>query len=180
MWFPPNGMFTFGSDPEWYCGGKAGVFLKTERKSSFTVSCANNDTKIFSKQLKTRKRINYTSINTPIVETSFIISSKARVSSACFWLCSAIFSENFRGFAILELSKRVVSSRSAFQSVTGGLISANQKAGKQYAAILPSRNANILYYSFSSVLLAYIKHVTYCINRAGNGLSRSVVIWKHL
>lgn len=29
---------------------------------------------------------------------SVISCSKARVSSACFWLCSAIFSLNFRGF----------------------------------------------------------------------------------
>jgi len=28
--------------------------------------------------------------------------SKARVSSACFWLCSAIFSLNFRGLEPLE------------------------------------------------------------------------------
>lgn len=34
-------------------------------------------------------------------ETSLIICSKRAVSSACFWLCKAIFSLNFRGFAIM-------------------------------------------------------------------------------
>lgn len=33
-------------------------------------------------------------------DTSRIIFSNAAVSSACFWLCSAIFSLNFLGFAI--------------------------------------------------------------------------------
>lgn len=34
-------------------------------------------------------------------DTSRMIRSKAAVSSACFWLCRAIFSLNFRGLAIL-------------------------------------------------------------------------------
>ena len=39
-----------------------------------------------------------------VSETSCIILSKAAVSSACFWLCKAIFSENFLGLeAILQL-----------------------------------------------------------------------------
>ena len=33
--------------------------------------------------------------------TSRIIASKAAVSSACFWLCKAIFSLNFLGFAMM-------------------------------------------------------------------------------
>lgn len=34
-------------------------------------------------------------------ETSRMIRSNSAVSSACFWLCKAIFSLNFRGFAIV-------------------------------------------------------------------------------
>ena len=40
--------------------------------------------------------------------TSFIIASKAAFSSACFWLCSAIFSLNFRGFAMMAENDRLV------------------------------------------------------------------------
>lgn len=36
-------------------------------------------------------------------DTSRIIFSKAAVSSICFWLCSAIFSLNFRGFEAMLL-----------------------------------------------------------------------------
>src|SRR5699024_4534072 len=37
--------------------------------------------------------------------TSRILSSNAAVSSACFWLCSAIFSLNFRGLAIVVVAR---------------------------------------------------------------------------
>ena len=39
-----------------------------------------------------------------VAETSRIMASKAAVSSACFWLCKAIFSLNLRGFAIMAES----------------------------------------------------------------------------
>ena len=40
--------------------------------------------------------------------TSFIIASKAAVSSACFWLWRAIFSANFLGCAIMAASDNLV------------------------------------------------------------------------
>ena len=41
-------------------------------------------------------------------ETSRMIASKAAVSSACFWLCSAIFSLNLRGVAIVAENDNLV------------------------------------------------------------------------
>lgn len=58
----------------------------------------NNDQQTRPKKLFPIKKMT----NTSSMDTSFIICSKARVSSSCFWVCSAIFSANFLGFAILE------------------------------------------------------------------------------
>lgn len=61
-------------------------------------------------------------INTSSIDTSFMTCSKARLSSSCFCLCSAIFSANFLGFAILEMYHRACVVRlAAFHFVTGGL-----------------------------------------------------------
>lgn len=45
-------------------------------------------------------------------DTSRIIFSKAAVSSICFWLCSAIFSLNFRGFEAMLVAAAAARSRS--------------------------------------------------------------------
>ena len=98
-------MFTFGNDPPKYCccicwcwGFLVG--LKTEKKSIF--SCATDMSTTHNKTNKKKYLLIKKIKNTSSMETSFIICSKARVPSSCFWLCKAIFSANFLGFAILE------------------------------------------------------------------------------
>lgn len=48
-------------------------------------------------------------------DTSRMIFSKAAVSSACFWLCNAIFSLNFRGLAMVIRPSQML--RRSFGSV---------------------------------------------------------------
>lgn len=50
-------------------------------------------------------------------DTSRIIFSNAAVSSACFWLCNAIFSLNFLGFAIFFLTSSGLWCRMFAQSM---------------------------------------------------------------
>jgi len=69
---------------------------------------------------------------TPKTDKSFIISSKARVSSAIRWLCIAIFSTNFLGCAMLDVNiERVVSRRAAFHFCRRGS-AVNQSQHEKY------------------------------------------------
>lgn len=73
-WYTQS-MFTFGCDNERITAKNHAKYIGMEKKNQLTLFVAS--------------------------ETSFIICSKRAVSSACFWLCKAIFSLNFRGFAIM-------------------------------------------------------------------------------
>lgn len=80
------------------------------------------------------------------MDTSFMTCSKARLSSSCFCLCSAIFSANFLGFAILETYDRAcVVRQAAFDLVTGGLSVDQSPRSKTQSAefVFGEENANI-------------------------------------
>lgn len=73
-----------------------------EENQRLAVSCQLRTTKRNQRNYFLLKKTR----NTSNMDTSFITCSKARLSSSCFCLCSAIFSANFLGFAILEMYDR--------------------------------------------------------------------------
>ena len=116
--------------------------LQNRNGSILKLSCA----KAIEKSSRTIQDTHYklpTNTHTAIEDISFIISSKARVSSACFWVCNAIFSENFRGFAMLE----IINVLSAYGGVPVGHRGAGYQPIREHLnnmpPFFPSPNANI-------------------------------------
>lgn len=76
--------------------------------SGRAVSCRGRlGTLIYKNKMKSQNNNNNSNKKLKVLtllvtsETSLMMASNAAVSSACFWLRSAIFSLNFRGFAMM-------------------------------------------------------------------------------
>lgn len=99
-----------------------------------------------------------------ILTTSLIIASKAAVSSACFWLCKAIFSLNFRGFAMMAENDNLVVIL-AMQ----GVLRKTDQSNRPFLVMwyFPCDATDILRKSVN------LENITVCIPRASGDVGRS-------